>query len=344
MTQDDTQPWFQFTVHDTEAAGVDIPKLARLLMDLSAAFYAIARAKKGKAGPRPGRRALAEEELAAFRLLRVEPGSATIELAPPPTDGQGKLPLFDEPTAEDVAFEFYREIESIDAGEPTAEDRLDLRRQVRVVIDDAGQIGSRAEVVYRPRTERPGILPGRVLKTSFRTVDLPEPEPLPRSVRTRHVSGHTYMVDVEPGRERLRVKLPDGRDMTLDVDADLASKMSDALDRVVDIEVEEEIEAGTPARRVVHDLAIVPLRPVTDRPSISIEELEREQGLPAERPDYVALPSRCRLTSSLRFSATRAYHLSVDSSCGSLRVTASSASSRFFRPGRKPDPSNSADV
>lgn len=291
MNEDDTRPWLQFTVHDTEAAGVDIPKLARLLSDLSASFYAIARAKKGRAGPRPGRRAIAEEELAGLRLVRVEPGSATIELAPPISGEQAKLPLFDEPTAEEVAFEFYQEIKSTNAGEPAAEDRLDLRRQIRAVIEDAGQIGSRAEVIYRPRTERPGIQPGRVLRTSFRTRDLPDPEPAQRSTRTRRVSGHAYMVDVEPGRERLRVKLPDGRDMTLEVDADLASKMSDALDRIVDIEVEEELEAGTPARRVVHDLAVVRPRPRTDRTPRSIEALEREQGLPAERPDYAALAS-----------------------------------------------------
>ena len=100
------------------------------------------------------------------------------------------------------------------------------------------------------------------------------------------------MVDVEPGRQRLRVKLPDGRDVTLDVQEDLAVSLAAALDRAIEVQVEEEVEGNTPTSRVARDLTILPSSaPQSDQPPRSIAELEREQQLPRERPDYVALAS-----------------------------------------------------
>ena len=97
------------------------------------------------------------------------------------------------------------------------------------------------------------------------------------------------MVDVEPGRERIRIKMPDGRDITLSVDESVFSAMGQALDKLVDIEVEEEFDGATPIQRVIRDLALVP-PPEESPPPKSIEELEREQRIP-KRPDYVALAS-----------------------------------------------------
>jgi hypothetical protein len=287
------QPWFVFTIRDADAAGVEIPKLTRLLANLSSALYVIARAKIGKAGRKPGRRGLAEDALAGARLVRVEPGSTVIELAPPPEDAsKPRLPGFDEPLPDDIVFAFYDDVERIYRGDPPEDERWDIRRQVIAVIEDAGDIGSQAEIAYRPRPHRLRP-PGRdVLQKSFSTRDLPEePESVSRASWTRVVSGHAYMVDVEPGRERLRVKLPDGRDMTIEVDSVLASKMANALDRVVELRVEEEMEGDTPAKRVVHDLTVVDSEADSDRPSKSVQELALEQGLPSKRPDYVALAS-----------------------------------------------------
>ena len=286
------EPWLVFTVRDVEGIGVEIAKLTHLLNDLSSAFYAIARAQIGVAGPRPGRRAVAEEILAAFRLVRVTPGSTVIELAPPSTDGQTQLQLFEEPTAEDVAFAFYEEIECIERGTPPVEGRWDVRRHVRAVVEDAGEIGQRAEIVYRPRTARPGLPPGHVLTTSFRTTDIPQPGAVERSTRRRRFSGHAYMADVEPGRQRMRIKLPDGRDVTLEVDEQVAARIVPALDRVVEIEVDEDMEGDITARRVALGLEILPSSGAgSDVPPKSVEELEREQDLPEKRPDYVSLAS-----------------------------------------------------
>lgn len=291
-TQDEQRSWFVFTVQDTGGNGVEVPKLAKLLDDLSSTFYAIARAKIGAGGPRPGRRSIAEEALAGVRLMRVSPGSITIELDPPPAASQAQLPLLEEPTADDVALEFYEEVRSIGAGRHAPEGGWDIRRRVRTVIEDAAEIGSRAEIIYRPVVRRPTFPSEAVLKATIQTRAVPAERAPERSRRKRRLSGHAYMVDVEPGRQRLRIKLSDGRDATLDADEELISRIRDALDRIVEIEVEEELEGEIITSRTAQSVKVLPSSgPGSDQPPKSIEELEREQSLPKERPDYAALAS-----------------------------------------------------
>jgi hypothetical protein len=224
--------------------------------------------------------------------MRVVPGSATIELAPPATESEPRLPLFEEPTADDVVFDFYQEVETVDAGKPPGAGRWEIRRHVLAVIEEAGEIGSSAEIVYRPRAPRPELPAVDVLRKTFRTRDLSGVAPPERSSRRRRLSGHAYMVDVEPGRQRLRIKLADGRDVTMEADDELVARMSSALDRVVEIEMEEELEGDSVARRVARGMDVLPSSdPGSDVPAKSIEELEREQDMPPERPDYVSLAS-----------------------------------------------------
>jgi len=282
------EPWFVFAIEDADEAGVEISKLTRLLGDLSSSFYAIARAKTGLAGPRPGRRALAEEMLAAVRLVRVTPGSTTIEFAPPP--GTDQLSLLDEPTPNDVVLDFYEEIGSIERGDPPAPDRASIRRFVRATIADAAEIGTRAEILFVPRPPARDLKP---LQRSFPTRAIPEEKPSQVAIRKRRLSGHAYMVDVEPGRQRLRIKLPDGRDLTLEVDDQMAAKMPTALDKPVELQVEEQVEGDAIVGRVIHELSLLPSSgPGSDRPPMTIEQLVKDQNLPSERPDYVALASR----------------------------------------------------
>jgi len=292
MTRDELEPWFVFSVLDTEGEGVEVDKLTRLLQSLSSAFYAIARAKIGMAGPRPGRRRIAEEALAAIRLVRVRPGSTTIEVAPPPGSVQGRLEIVEEPTPDDVALDFYEEVRRIETGESAPADRLDIRRHVRAVVEEAGQIGPRAEVVYSPLAPLQGRPLRQVLRTSIRTRDIAEEHVPEHQTRRRRLLGHAYMVDVEPGRQRLRVKLPDGRDVTLEIQENLAASLAAALDRAVELQVEEEVEGDTPTSRIARDLTILPSSgPKSDQPPRTIQELEREQNLPRGHPDYVALAS-----------------------------------------------------
>lgn len=287
----DRPDWFTIKIDEVDAEGVEIPKLTKLLQDLSSAFYALAREKKGDRGPRPGRRAVAEEALAALRLVRVVPGSLLIQLAPPSLGDE--LPLFpDELMAEDIVVEFYRELQSIESGDPPEENRGYIRRSVDTVLRDAGELGPRIELRLNPRVPRPGIPVDAVFQRTFKTRDVPAVEPASTRIQRRTLSGHAYMVDVEPGRQRLRLKLPDGRDLTMDVTSELASDASAALDRAVELTVEEELEDGSATKRTVLGLAVLPSSGAgSDQPPRTIGDLEEEQGLAGERPDYAALAS-----------------------------------------------------
>jgi len=286
-----SDPWFVFKIEDTEGEGIDAPRLARLLSNLSSAFYAIARTRIGSTPARPGRRSTNEETLAGVRIIRILPGSTSIELAPPPAAAQARLP-FGEPTADDVAFDFYEETRRIANGEPPDASRLEIRRHVRAVVEDAGEIGSRAEVAFTPRVPLADHLAAVTLRASLPTRKLPL-ESVPRHTTIhRRLSGHAYMVDVEPGRQRVRLKLPDGRDLTLEIDDSLADRIPDTLDKAIEVDVEEEVEDEFPTRRTARGLRLLPSAGSgSDRPPKSIEELAREQKMPDKRPDYRALAS-----------------------------------------------------
>lgn len=292
MLDERQSAWFKFTLRETGEGGVELPKLSRLLDHLSSTFYAIAREKAGLGPARPGPKTPKEEALAAIRLVRVEPGSATIELAPPPPSAQVRLIEADEPTPDDVAFDFFEEARLIGSGEAVQPGRWELRRRVRAVVDTAAEIGATAELEFRPLLPRPNQPVDAVLRTTFHTRGIPEEKPLERQVRTRRMTGHAYMVDVEPGRQRLRVKTHDGRDATVEVAEQLIPQISKALDQVVEVEIEEEIEGDVSVARKVLGLTVLPSSgPGSDKPPKSVDDLRREQGIPRKAPDYVALAS-----------------------------------------------------
>ncbi len=284
--QEQDQPWFTFRILEMDGEGVEVPRLAKVLEELSSAFYAIARGKLGSEAARPGPHTTKEEAIAAVRLLRVVPGSATIELAPPPSAEQGQLNVTTDATSDDVASDFIEELKLIGSGEPSFSGNEEIRRRVRSVVEEAGEIGARAEVVLNPMFSRSGVQTVAI-RATVRTRDLRK-DPVPKKhSRRRRFSGHAYMVDVEPGRQRLRVKMPDGRDMTIDVADELIEKTRAALDQVVEVNVQEDFQGAATIGRRILGIEILPSSgPGSDRPPKSVEDLAREQNLPSERPDY----------------------------------------------------------
>ncbi len=194
------------------------PRCRSSLQDLSSAFYAIARAKLGKQSGRRGPHTSDEDALAAIRIVRITPGSAVIEADPPIVGFQPRLEFPDETTAEDVLFDFALEAQRLDRkslcffpprSPATCASGLERCRR------DWAYDG----IVLRPKGTKPPVelqddeLRVRVSAEEMRGI----PEVVaPRSSRPRRWSGHAYMVDVEPGRWRMRLKLPDGRDLTLE--------------------------------------------------------------------------------------------------------------------------------
>jgi hypothetical protein len=284
--------WFEFRIEETEGRGVEAAKLSRLLQDLSSAFYAIARARLGKEATRPGRRTSDEDALAAIRIVRLTPGSAVLEADPPSIGLQPRLELSAESTPEDVLVDFALETQRLGRKERSAFARPEIRRRIRAVLRDAGEIGKVTEVVVRPRGAGHRVgLTGNELRIRVRAEETAEAmEEVQRHPRRRRLSGHAYMVDVEPGRWRIRLKLPDGRDLTLDADGDIASQLKGAVDKAVEIEAIEELEGDQVAARTAVALHLLPTSGQgSDKPPKPIHELAQEQGLADIRPEYERL-------------------------------------------------------
>lgn len=290
---EETDSWLVFSVLDTEGNGVEVSRLVRLLEDISASLYAIARSKIGLKASKRGPRTGAEEALAGVRLLRISPGSTTIELQPPEASSQLALEGIEDVTADDVGFEFFENLRALSDGKRSGRSRLDVRRHIRAVVEDAAQIGTRAEIAFRPVIRRPEFSSEPVLRTTIKTKEVAIDDASRASSRMRRVSGHAFMADVEPGRQRLRVKMPDGRDITVEVEEKLLTRIPEVLDRAVTMEVREESEDEVVTGRVAERLTLLPSSGLgIDKPPKTVHELAKEQGMPKDRPDYVALASR----------------------------------------------------
>jgi hypothetical protein len=112
-------------------------------------------------------------------------------------------------------------------------------------------------------------------------------------VLTVTLFGHVYMVDVELGRQRLRVKLPTDADVTMDLDPELRGAAKDYLDQPVRALVDEARVNRRVVRRLVREVNILDLsQEGPERPPHSLQELAAQQGLVSRAvPDYVALAS-----------------------------------------------------
>ncbi|MEX2236958.1 MAG: hypothetical protein WEB00_05410 [Dehalococcoidia bacterium] len=289
--------WLEFRI-ETADDGVEAKKLARLLQDLSSSFYAIARSKVGKRG-RPGPRTSDEDSLAAVRIVRLSPGSAIIEAEPPVLDSQSQMRFDDGPTtADEIGFEFFQAIQRLGTQGATSGPQ-DFVRFIHAFVSDIGEIGESVDVIYRPVNPHPETGLKAELRTRLQTHTVPELTQVEATKRVRRFTGHVYMVDVEPGRPRLRVKLPDGRNLTLSVSDEVLDQLPTALDHAVAIEAIDELEGSSVARTTATNITRLPSAgEAIVRPPKSIEELAREQQLPAEHPDYVALASAIWTTES----------------------------------------------
>jgi hypothetical protein len=197
------------------------------------------------------------------------------------------------PTVDDVAFDLLDEMRRLNTRERSRYTRPDIRRHVQKLIKSAGEVGRTAEAIHRPQHAVGNILPGgearAKLSTGVKAIDI---TPVVTQPRTKRLAGHAYMVDVEPGRQRLRLKLPDGRDLTVDASPEIAAQMRGAVDQVVEIESVEEMIGDVVSSRTATRLTVLQSSgDGSDKPPKSIQQLAQEQGMPEQRPDYLALTS-----------------------------------------------------
>lgn len=291
---EEQESWLTLTIRDSAERGVEPSRLARILDELSSALFAIARERIGKS-VRRGRRTAEEEALAGARVLRVTPGSTSIELVPPPSATQLRMDLPNVVTPDDVALDFYEEMRRAQDHAPVPVEKIPVYRRVRSLLREASEIGSRVDITYRPLHRRPTFPQELVLRASVSTQELPKEVEIAETRRTRRLSGHAYMVDVEKGRQRIRIKLPDNRDVTLDVDEHLIDRIHEALNQVVSLDVEELLEGAAVERRVVQEIVVLPPARgslLVIAPPKTLEQLADDQEIPVTRSDYVALASK----------------------------------------------------
>jgi len=288
-------PWLEFRIEQIEGQGVEAAKLAELLGDFSSALYAIARAKLGKVAARPGRRSADEEALAAIRIVRILPGSAVIEADPPALELQMRMDPVPWPTADAVLMDFANEAKRSTSSEPSAFARPEIRKHVQAVLRDCSRIGRQSEIVVRPRASSGLVTEDGEFRVRLPTAGPPpeEAEPEPTAPpRHRRLTGHVYMVDVEPGRSRIRLKQPDGHDVTLETDSALADVLKRAVDSAVELEALEELAGDQVTSRRAINLSLLPSAGAgSDKPPKTVAELAEEQGLVGLHPDYRSLAS-----------------------------------------------------
>lgn len=282
------KPWLLLHIDGDLAGGVDARALAQLLQDVVGAARLIAD-EKLSLGRRRGRMSAQERALAGLRITSVSPGSVNIAFAAPPevVERQGSMLPDGEITPAAIARELIEEFELVSRRQAPASQGYARREAIERVVRSAARIGDSAEVVHHPEG-------GDEVRVHFALdPDAPTYEKPTPDIRERVLFAHVFMADVEDGRQRVRVKLPDESDLTMPIDEDLTGAMSDVLGQLAELRVSEAWVGGTVVERVVGAVRLLTAdEQGIDVPPKSIDELAREQGLFLRPPpDYFSILS-----------------------------------------------------
>lgn len=285
-TSSESDAWLSFRISNLSEKNADARALANLLTSVADAVRTAARVRLGLPEKRAGRLSSAERHLAAIRVVAVHPGSVVVELEEPPPVAIEQGLLFDPSrlTADLVISDLMNEFASLRKPPVAGVTSLPVRRAAIRLARRASAIGGTATMSHRV----PGEAPTDV------TMDVSEPfdedEPA-RSEHTLTLFGHAYMLDVEQGRERIRVKLPSQLDVTMSLGEGFERHPEEILDQPVQVTVLETREGTQVVDRKVLDIQRLDLGDNgPERPPRSIRELAEERGLiPGRPPPYAAL-------------------------------------------------------
>ncbi len=280
--------WLQLRLDGAIEGGVDARALANLLTDVVAAARFIADERLG-VGPRRGPMNAVERGLASFRVTSVSPGSVVIQLAAPPTATERQLAFVSQDLGPDtIADSLVSELKDISQGTSHSEGGYERRRMVERIVRSAGQIGRVAEVTRFNNAVADAEPQVVLLRLDAPSQQSAVPEP---TIRQTVLYGHVYMADVERGRQRLRIKLPDDSDQTMAIEDDVVDHTAEALGQLAEVHVSEAIVDGRIVGRVVGRIRLLDASERgVDVPPKSIQQLAQEQGLAMRSaPDYVEL-------------------------------------------------------
>ena len=289
--------WLQLRLDGDVEGGVDARALANLLTDVVAAARFIADERLG-VGPRRGPMNTVERGLASFRVTSVSPGSVVIQLAAPRTATERQLAFASQDLGPDtIADSLVSELNDISQGTAHSEGGYERRRMVERIVRSAGQIGRVAEV-----TRFNSAVADAEPRVVLLQLDAPVQQPVAPELTIRQtvLYGHVYMADVEMGRQRLRIKLPDDSDQTMAIDDNVVDHAAEALGQLAEVHVSEATVDGRVMERVVGHIRLLEASERgVDLPPKSIQQLAQEQGLAMRpTPNYVELLSELWPTES----------------------------------------------
>jgi len=278
--------WFEFKIEGASLDdGVDAAALSNTIRDLVSALRVNASVRLNLP-ERRGPANAAERALSAVRITGLRSSSIVIECAPPkPIQHQPSLLKHEvDPTivatdlVADLALASERGIDAVSS---------QRRRQALArLLQSSGKLGTRARATIRAEGVEPveaAIDLEHVIERELATVS--------NEIRLVTLIGHIYMVDVESGRVRMRIKLPDETDVTVSAQEELADRMPTFVGQLASVQISEVWAGDTLLERTAVDAEVIETsvhRPL--RPKRSLLDLAREQGLLlADIPDYGTL-------------------------------------------------------
>lgn len=287
--------WLTVRITETDAAGVDSRLLSRLLIELSDSMLAAARYALGDRRKRRGPATTDESKLAGLRMTSLSQGSVVLEYSRPIGLGNPipTLPGLEttQIDPESVAVMVMKAAEESSDGSEIEPGTEPLRRSVRRFLETASKVGSSCEFrLAAPHAE------SRRVEIALRAL---QPDAtIPADQRDISLYGHVYMADVELGRQRLRIKLPNDADVTMEIVPELRESLLELLDKPVVLDVTESLRKGFVVSRTVRDARVLPDRlGGEEHPPKSLLELAAAQGLLSQPvPDYGRLASEIWLT------------------------------------------------
>lgn len=282
--------WLVVRISEVDGDGVDSRALSRVLMELSNAMFASARFALGDRRQRKGPPTSAESGLASLKITSVTKGSIVLQYgrppgvppAPPGLAGLEQLQV----DPDQVGALVIDAIVASGAGSAIEPGTEFLRRSTRRFLEAAAKVGD--ECVLELKTASLGALRAQVsLRSLARNGQVQTQE------REVMLFGHVYMADVEMGRQRLRVRLPNDSDATIEIIPELRDLLLELLDKPVLLRVVERLNKGFIVGRRITAAEVLP-RDLSgpEKPPHSLTELAAAQGLlhyPV--PDYSVLAS-----------------------------------------------------
>ena len=278
------EPWILLSYEGGELdKGVTAGELAALLQSLSQAFNAAARALAGDGALETRRGRLPEDlaKVARFRIERIERGALVVEASPPLEASFAGDEFIDSDRVARLVIEKIAEVAS--SPRQTSASLGNIQRSARRVANFARRKRSQLTIQHNPTTSN--------LEPWSRTI-IHQDEPPARLVEesalveSEIVNGRVFMVDIEPGRSRLRVVSSDGRHVTAMIDDRLRLEAASALNKLAVVTLSVIHTGLNVGSRQVQSILVID-DSLEQMPAP--EALAHKQSIPDDPPDYAAL-------------------------------------------------------